>query len=319
MFNHFLSFDERINRASYVIYNFCKIIFQAADSKSRISKIFIGIVLAACFTLASCSKDEGGNSDDNDQTGPGTTIIFESSSFADSVVMTYTDGSEKKGAFKNGTAKIPLSTNGNKTIASIQPENGDIILIGRKEGAEIKLHYNKGNLNHRAAISGLIPIGTYAEIQLINKYEATLSASYKLEYDLDLMILDWIPIGEKLISMHNDAGFFLGYKGSFKGNFDGNNHEIHNLKVEERGAAGLFGVVETKSDNRYIKNIVIKSGHVHGRVDGTNDAGGIVANLIQSYVTNEEMFMVTGHTISNCINYAAVEGGFNGTGGIVGR
>ncbi len=57
----------------------------------------------------------------------------------------------------------------------------------------------------------------------------TLSANYRLEYDLDLMEIQWTPIGNNSLP--------------FKGNFDGNNHnKIHNLYVNTIDNAGLFGL-----------------------------------------------------------------------------
>jgi hypothetical protein len=254
----------------------------------KTSKIILMMAVLALFF--SCGKD-GDTPPEDGGGGTGTknptNIIFENSTFSGSVLVTYTDGSTTTGSFDKGKFQLPVSSNGNKTIASLQPENQSIILIGRKEGSDIKLNYNNGVLAHRIAIAGFVPIGTYAEFQLINKDEKTLSASYKLETDLDLMNVEWTPIG-------------IGNAG-FKGNFDGDNHEILNLSVVAKYYAGLFGYAEGN-----INNVVLKSGNIKQTSTTNGFAGGIVA-----YVTKYVI-------INNCTNFASVEG-YLSVGGIVGE
>lgn len=92
--------------------------------------------------------------------------------------------------------------------------------------------------------------------------------------DINLGGASWTPMGKP-------------YGGEFQGSFDGQNHTISGLKVENTSYAGLFGVV---------KNVKIQNLVVQGSVNGTEEAAGIAARM-------------TGETqIINCGNEAAVNG-----------
>ncbi len=121
------------------------------------------------ITSISCSSDsDSPDSNNNGNTNATyTTVVFENSSFSGSSLVTYSDGTTQTSNFISGLMKIPLSANGNKIIASIQPENQSFILLGRKEGSSIHLNYNLGILSHRIALNGFVPIGSYAELQLM--------------------------------------------------------------------------------------------------------------------------------------------------------
>ena len=79
----------------------------------------------------------------------------------------------------------------------------------------------------------------------------------KLECDLDLANEPWTPIG------------LASYVENFKGNFDGMNHVISNLKVNHVKTAGLFGCM----NRGFVKNLVIDGVDIHSN----HFAGGIVA------------------------------------------
>lgn len=78
-----------------------------------------------------------------------------------------------------------------------------------------------------------------------------------LECDLDLANEPWTPIG------------LASYVENFKGNFDGMNHVISNLKVNHVKTAGLFGCM----NRGFVKNLVIDGVDIHSN----HFAGGIVA------------------------------------------
>ena len=247
----------------------------------------------------SCSTDndpqgtDGNTPPADNPDGNSTIVVFENSTFTGNALIKYSDNSSISGNFDNGTMNIPLSSSGQKTIASIQPQNEPFILIGRKEGANIRLNYSNGILSHRIAVNGLVPIGSYAEFQLINSSSTTLAASYQMEADLNFMSLPWSPIGGS--SSIN----------AFKGSFDGNNHKIQNINVDIDGAAGVFGLLSSTPTARYIRNLTIESGNI----SGTQAAGGIVG-AVEGY----------GVTIENCQNYAMVTcSGAGGAGGIIGE
>ncbi|GHV82530.1 hypothetical protein AGMMS49991_10880 [Spirochaetia bacterium] len=135
------------------------------------------------------------------------------------------------------------------------------ILIGREapsDSNKIELSINgDGVLAFRSPVNGNIPIGSYAEFQLINA-SATSNSTYKLEADLDLLDEDWTPVG--------------GSGNEFLGTFDGAGHTLSNLKIFQATTepVGLFGTV-----GRTVKNLQIES----GEVNGGRYVGGVVGEL----------------------------------------
>lgn len=262
---------------------------------SKLTAVFsAGLLTMSCSSTDDATENESGNL----VNGNTMSVIFENSDFSGFATVTYTDGTVIEAEFKNGVCKIPNSDS-EKTIATLKPEDQDEILIGRKEGSPIILNYHNNVLSHRAAVGGIIPIGTYAEFQLINNTAETLSRNYKMEATLDFMNVIWKPIGE--IS-HNEATNTI--EGGFTGNFDGSNHEIHNIKVEALNYGGLFAVVRATSDDGYIKNIIIKS----GSIKLTNITGGYAGSIAALNHHFDTTVLYGNHTISNCINYATVDG-----------
>jgi len=129
--------------------------------------------------------------------------------------------------------------------------------------------------------------------QVNDNSKSTICA--QLTADIDLGGREWTPIGKG-----------SSYANTYKGTFDGNDHEIKNLYVT--GATsnhyGLFGVLGAGGT---IRNLTV-SGRVEitGSGGSSYGIGGIVGQLGGA------------GTIENCTNKAAVSGNFN-TAGIVGR
>ncbi len=113
----------------------------------------------------------------------------------------------------------------------------------------------------------------------------------QLTNDIDLNNVEWTPIGKFSSS-------------AYKGTFDGQYHEIKNLKITGSASNhyGLFGVVSTGT----VKNLTV-SGAVTISGSGSSTYG--IAAIVGSLNS-------TG-TIENCINKATVSGN-NNTAGIVG-
>ena len=96
---------------------------------------------------------------------------------------------------------------------------------------------------------------------------------FSLICDLDLSGRNWTPIGNTVNT-------------SFKGNFDGNNHTISNLTVNNPSGDynGLFGYVEGLIHEPggidpgcdYIRNFVVKNANVRGR----NYTGGVAGHVL---------------------------------------
>lgn len=249
----------------------------------RLTKTLLLLIGLFMTPLVACKKnDPKPNPDDPVNPTNGFNVEFQNSTFTGSVLVTYTDGSTHTANADSGKFIIPLSSSKDKTIASLQPQDKDIILIGRKEGTDIKLNYNGGVLQHRVSIGGNVPIGTYAEFVLIKKNSTTLSASYKLETDLDFMSINWTPIGV--------------VDSPFTGNFDGGNFKISNLKIKSSSDyVGLFGLSD---NNANFQNIIIHSGEIESLSGSVFPYTGSILG-VDAHASA---------TITNCINYASIKG-----------
>ncbi|GHV38233.1 hypothetical protein AGMMS49546_08250 [Spirochaetia bacterium] len=170
-----------------------------------------------------------------------------------------------------------------------------------------------GELSFRQPAPGGVPIGSYAEFQLImiNSDSIIMGASYKQEADLDLMNEPWEPVGSQ--------------SQPFTGIYDGGGKTLSNLKIEKTGVnnVGLFGVVDGE---------VRKVGIVSGSVKGKDNTGGIAGlnygTIFASYnkavvngadnVGGVAGAMQSGGAITACYNKAAVNGADN-VGGVAGN
>ncbi|WP_052299735.1 GLUG motif-containing protein [Treponema primitia] len=203
-------------------------------------------------------------------------------------------------------------------LKSITLATGSKILIGRKADELVTLSLNsEGNLQFRAVdADGNVPIGSYAEFQLIRTTRLGTDHSgvtYKQEADLDLMgapAQQWTAIGS--------------YSARFTGTFDGGGWAIRNLYINSDGDQGLFGIV-----GGTVQNVHIAS----GSVTGGSSAGGVAAYNDGTITACSNNATVTGSydaggvaarnysTITNCSNSGDVStsGSSNGsTGGVVG-
>lgn len=149
---------------------------------------------------------------------------------------------------------------------------------------------------------------------MVDKGFETQGLYFHLTTDIDLNGSEdqpWIPIGlyDKGFDedgcdrgMLNSVGFSPNT--AFRGHFDGGNHVISNIYVDNAtsigGYAGLFGRVDAWSEEEMavIENVFVNNGHIKG-----NACGGIVGyggRLV----------------VSNCRNGADIEG--DNVGGIIG-
>jgi len=166
------------------------------------------------------------------------------------------------------------------------------------------------------AVTGLSGEGTEASPYLINNLEelkwfqekvdelaqdgSTQFAGkyFKLTDDIDLAGINWNPIG----TMSGDHG-------SFKGVFDGDNHTISNLNVQQAGnGLGLFA---RTAGNAVIKNLKLHNVTVKS-TDNSNYVGGVVGNSYAS--TKIENVHVTGNIDISGRGYI---GGISGHGYVV--
>ena len=122
----------------------------------------------------------------------------------------------------------------------------------------------------------------------VNSGETYTNKYFKQTADIDLKNEEWTPIG----TLQGEE------VRPFQGTFDGDEHQITNLKISNGGQyAGLFG---------YTKGAVIKNCNVTGEINGYNHTGGIVG-----YATDNTHIL-------NCSFQGNVEGDGEERGGIVG-
>jgi hypothetical protein len=200
-----------------------------------------------------------------------------------------------------------------KVVIGTLPGTTTEVLVGRpsgsvgEHGVHLKLNGGGGSytLEHRTADGdGFIPIGSYAEFQLIYDLAnlPNLGKKYKQEAELDLLgdkdgngtigagglgdtYEEWMRIG-------NNAN-------RFTGTFDGDNKGLRNIYINESSNyQGLFGATGVGST---ISNIHIRSGTVTG---GGSNVGGVVGSSLG--------------TLTNCSNGSRVTGGGSYVGGVVG-
>ena len=186
----------------------------------------------------------------------------------------------------------------NLTVQSLSLNGEAPVLIGRLGCETIHLKFNNGALVHRNAANGAIPIGTYAELQLINTATDALAANYIQESDINLMGKPWTPVGRG-----NNAS------NCFTGTYDGNCRTINGLYINDPSLdyAGLFGCIGATDVAGEVKNT-----GVSGNVTGREWIGGIAG-------------YVNPGRIENCFSAVDVTGGGattsagNRVGGIAGQ
>ena len=155
---------------------------------------------------------------------------------------------------------------------------------------------------------------------MVNKGYETNGMHFRLTTDVDLNgseALQWVPIGLG-DRCYNEDGCYTGAAGNirptFNGHFDGGNHYISNIYIDNSdgkygNAVGLFGsakgIVENNVvDPAVIENVFLTSGYIKGTFcGGILGTGGSPASTV----------------VSRCWNGATLEGDANSRcGGIVG-
>ena len=141
-----------------------------------------------------------------------------------------------------------------------------------------------------------------------NKYHC--GEYFELKNDIDLSGKTWTPIGYG----DNAARPFQGY-------FDGKDHTVTGLYVDERGNncfAGLFGVAVASTNETVLKNIIIKDAEVYAGNE-TNEseahygAGVLIGSISINGGSNANYL-----AIENCKCYGKVDSKMY-AGGLIGR
>ncbi len=208
----------------------------------------------------------------------------------------------------------------------------DEILVGRRAGGDVTLNFDKttGKVVLRTAVKSVIPIGTAAELMLLETVPHGLK--FLQEDDIDLIGINWKPICSPTRS-HNGVAYVYDYNIYFKGDYDGGGHSIHNLTIPESQKqfyASLFGAIGSMQDTGgSVKNLTLASGSVYGLEYAAGIVGRICGGVIENchnYATvRSETYYSAGvvgqvlafSTVRDCTNYGAVSAGNIEAGGVV--
>ena len=189
-------------------------------------------------------------------------------------------------------ANLTLSVDETSSISATNVNIAEDVALGATKNDD-------GTWDFEVVVKGLKGSGTAEDPYLINNLEELIwfrdtvdnvqsdrsnqfvGKYVKLTADIDLAGINWNPIGEK-----KDHGSFMGI-------FDGGNHTIYNLYVEQAGDyLGLFAYVGSFSET---EQAVIKNLTLHNvTVKSTNNSsyvGGVVGNAT---TTDFENVHVTG-------------------------
>ena len=213
----------------------------------------------------------------------------------------------------------------NDNIVSANNINTEISLIEKIEPGIYKLVQKIGNtkattvlnigtiLEGAGTIESPYKIHTEEELKYIHNH---LNYNYELANDIELTE-EWIPIGTK--------------ENPFTGSFDGKNHKIVNLKINDSTLeyAGLFGYVKDSNEHKtYIRNIylinpnIVAKQYVGGLIGGINinqsgentaliDSIYIIGGSIKGEFANGLVADISGYKnliINNIFSSATIEG-----------
>jgi hypothetical protein len=210
-------------------------------------------------------------------------------SYTADIEVRYADAAAKwvKYSNMNGTYLVPYSGQATKVIHSIRLNGSTEIPIGRREGMRIEVNLNASNqiALRPAEADGFIPIGTFAEMKLMQASASSLAGKYRQDAEIDLKGQTFTPIGNATTK--------------FTGEYDGNQYVIRNLSLTSTGAnVGLFGNISAAK----LSNIRLLASTINGQ----SSVGAICG------------FAQAGSTFTNCHAAAAVTATANNAGGICG-
>lgn len=265
------------------------------------------------------------------QAAPSPHIYITGGAFPENARITYTNGVSCDAAAEppiSGYSMVytwarPAGITDGDFIRKLSAGDKEI-LLGRRDNEIIVLNLDEeANIDFRpAGTSGYIPVGSYAEFQLINRDAEARSKKYRLESDLDFLGRapaeeggvwtgeDWMPIGTYAFIRNNPQPTI---DAAFSGEFDGLSHSIYNLYINRpEGRAALFGTIYS--------GVIIRDIHiVSGSVSGGSSAS------ISSYGTwhISDNRQLPPPEIINCANGASINGnsasgiGSSGNGNII--
>ena len=160
---------------------------------------------------------------------------------------------------------------------------------------------NEGLLNNTDDENKVVSIYTAEQLSAfrdnVNKGNTYKGYTISLMSDIDLDNINWLPIGPSADSMNK-----------FSGVFDGNNHTLYNLRVEQGAfyhAAGLFGALSGTFKNLNIENAYVSS---ISSGSATDNGTAVVAGSIYTNGTIENVNVNNATVLGN--RYVAVVSGY---------
>ncbi|MDR1919238.1 MAG: fimbrillin family protein [Tannerellaceae bacterium] len=250
-----------------------------------------------------------------------TKMALQMEGYRGQVKVTYASGGQETLSLDGaGRAAFGAAFSGDLIKSLTLGSSSTPILIGRKVAdanpLSLKVDVNNNPLL-RNELNGYIPIGSYAEFQLINN-SANLGKKYKQESALDLLSVNWTPIGSA--SAH------------FTGEYNGGEYELTNLKVNvSTDYVGLFGAVtDAKLLNIRLVSGTVNGGSSVGGICGATHGSSSITNAYSGATVTGTGNHISGicgitagtTTIISCRNTGNVKGaGSNSSyiGGIVGQ
>ena len=222
------------------------------------------------------------------------------------VQVFYTDGTNETTTITdNGILKL-LNGTGKIVMRIVLLDQGSkSYWIGRTTEQPIRLKFDAiGDLLFRPAVSGNIPVGSYAEFQKISENATTRAGNYMQEANLDLLNIPCAPVC-------NNANRFTGF-------FDGNQKTISRLSINSASAdyVGWFGAIGVGGT---VQNIDIYGANITGKdyvggIIGYLTGGSIKACKIRGAVNGRDWvggiagYITIGCSVGTCENSAAING-----------
>ncbi|MDR7869508.1 MAG: S-layer homology domain-containing protein [Tissierellaceae bacterium] len=177
----------------------------------------------------------------------------------------------------SGSLELDITLNNNVFPDGSKVIGNQIKLPSNWEDLADTSWYNETNeqliINTAEELAGLA--------KLVNDGNTFEGKSINLNSDIDLLNLEWIPIGD----WSNHTGSPFDKDKPFKGIFDGNNFKIINLKLDNPMVkySGLFGAANGTIMNLNISNFTINSLESVGGLVGSMN--GTVSNVSASNIT----------------------------------
>lgn len=165
------------------------------------------------------------------------------------------------------------------------------------------------------AVDGIYQISNAAELAWFADHVngGQVSKSAVLVADIDLADYPWTPIGGGTTSK------------AFKGNFDGNDHSIDGLYINNTSTyQGLFGYVHTGTVKKLTVSGEVSAKQYVGGISGATTQNAVIDSCVNNVTvqsTGTYLGGITGQItnnakVTNCVNNAEVTGKANYVGGI---